>query len=241
MIGTKSRQTAYDYVSAIDNVKILSTKEKSKLGFKASLEVWEVDTEIQFESKLIQIVFHVEFTNHFPLEFPKIYLSPDTYERTKYIPHVDSRRLVCTYDTEIVTTNPLEPIGIVVESIKKSKSIILDGLSGRNHSDFNIEFKAYWEDKYGNEKYLPNSILSLINQIKPESSLKLICLKNDIRIYKYVLHDSEETASQFKRFLDEYKHGYNEVDVYYLDDFPINEPPFNLKNRDILDSKKKRR
>jgi hypothetical protein len=240
VIGTKSKQIAYDYVSSIENVKILSTKEKIKLGFKPTLDVWEVDTEISHDSKLIQIVFHIEFTNDFPLVFPKVYISPDTYERTKYIPHIDSRRLVCTYDTEIVTTNPLEPVGIIVESIKKAKNIILDGISGSNHSDFNIEFKAYWEDKYGNEKHLPSTILSLTDQIKPESSLKLICLKNYIRIYRHILHESDEKASQFKNFLDKHKYSYNEVDVYFLDNFPIDKPPFDIKNRDILDLLKDR-
>jgi hypothetical protein len=232
--GAKSRQIAYDYVSLIDNVKILSAREKDSLGFKTDLEIWEIDTEISFNSKLIQIELHVVFTSQFPLEFPKIYLSPETFERTKHIPHVDYKRLVCTFDTEVVTTNPNEPAGIVVECIKKSKIIILDGLSGNYHSDFNDEFKAYWEEKYGEEKYLPQNILSLINKIKPEACLKLICLKKDIRIYKYVLHDSDEISMRFKSFLKEYDFKYSEVDVYYLEDFSRTMPPFDLKNRDIL-------
>ena len=232
--GAKSRQIAYDYVSTIDNVKILDYKQKESVGFKTDLEIWEVATEISYENTIIPIVLHVAFTTQFPLEFPKIFLSPETFERTKFIPHVDNNRLVCTYDSEIASTNPQEPAGIVVECLRKSKSIILDGLSGNNRSDFTDEFKAYWEEKYGKEKYLPQNILSLINKIQPESCIRLICLKRDIRSYKYVLHLSDETAVRFKEFLNEYNIEYDEIDAFYLGEFPQTMPPFDLKNRDII-------
>lgn len=232
--GARSRQIAYDYVSTIDNVKILDYRQKESIGFKTELEIWEVTTEISYENSIIPIVLHVAFTTQFPLEFPQIFLSSETFERTKFIPHVDNNRLVCTYDSEIVSTNPNEPAGIVVECLRKSKSIILDGLSGNNRSDFTDEFKAYWEEKYGKEKYLPKNILSLINKIQPESCIQLICLKRDIRNYKYVLHLSDETAASFKDFLKEYNFEYDEIGVYYLGEFPQTTPPFDLKNRDII-------
>ena len=184
--GAKSRQIAYDYVSTIDNVKILDYRQKEFVGFKTELEIWEVSTEISFENSIIPIVLHVAFTTQFPLEFPKIFLSPETFEKTKYIPHVDNNRLICTYDSEIASTIPEEPAGIVVECLRNAKSIILDGLTGDNHSDFVDEFKAYWEEKYDKEKYLPLNILSLINKIPQESSIKLINLKRSIRNYKKI-------------------------------------------------------
>ena len=232
--GAKSRQIAYDYVSTVENVKILNFREKESIGFKSELEIWEVDTEVLYDNTIIPIVLHVAFTSQFPLGFPKIFLSPDTFERTKYIPHVDNNRLVCTYDSEITSTNPNEPAGIVIECLRKSKSIILDGLSKNNHSDFTDEFKAYWEEKYGKEKYLPQNLLSLINKIHPESSIKLICLKREIRNYKYVLHTSNETSVRFKEFLKEYNFEYDEKGVYYLGEFPQSTPPYDLKNRDII-------
>jgi hypothetical protein len=232
--SVKSRKIAYEYISSIENVKILSAKENGFWGFKSELEVWEIDTEILYDDKLLSIVLHVIFTNQFPLDLPKIHLSPDTFEKTKYIPHIDNNRLVCTFDTEVVSTNSDEPAGIVYACIRKSKNIILDGLSGSNQSDFNDEFKAYWEEKYEEEKYLPISILSLMDRIESEGSLKLICLKKSLRIYNYVLHNSDEISKRFKSFLKSYDIEYQEVDVYYLKDFPNILPPFELKNRDIL-------
>lgn len=232
--GAKSRQIAYDYVSTIDNVRILDYRQKESVGFKTELEIWEVSTEISYENSIFPIVLHVAFTTQFPLEFPKIFLSPKTFEKVKYIPHVDSNRLICTYDSEIASTNPDEPAGIVVECLRKAKSIILDGLSGNNHSDFTDEFKAYWEEKYGKEGYLPLNVLSLINKIPQESKILLICLKRSIRNYKYVLHLSDEIADRFKEFLKEFNFEYNEIDAFYLGEFPQSTPPFELRNRDVI-------
>ncbi len=237
--GVESKQIAYDYLSSIENVKILDNREKISIGFNTELDIWEIDTEISHANTIIPIVFHVVFTTQFPLDFPKVFLSPDTFARTKHIPHVDNKHLVCTYDSEVVSTNPKEPASIVVECLRKSKNIILDGLTGNNRSDFIDEFKAYWEEKYENEKYLPQNILSLINRINHETDIKLICLENSIRNYKYVLHDSTETSIRFKNFLEEYNFKYNEVVVYYLREFPRDTPPFNLNNRDVLKIVKK--
>lgn len=232
--GENSRRIAFEYVSTIDNVKILKSTEKENVGFKTELEIWEVDTEILFDNKIVPIAFHIIFTSQFPLEFPKIFLSQDSYERTKYIPHVDNNRLVCTYDSEISSTNPNDPAGIVVECLRKTKSIVLDGMSGQNHSDFNDEFKAYWEEKYNKEKDLPQNVLSLINEIKDEEKLRLLCLKKSIRNYHYVIHSSNETAERFKEFLGEYNFEYSEIGMFYLGGFSQNKPPFDLKNKDVL-------
>ena len=113
--GENSRRKAFEYVSTIDSVKILNSTEKGKIGFKTEFEIWEVDTEVLFEKKIVPVIFHIIFTSQFPLDFPKIYLSKDSYERTKFIPHVDNNRFVCTYDSEISSTNPKEPAGIVIE------------------------------------------------------------------------------------------------------------------------------
>lgn len=232
--GAKSRQIAYDYVSTIDNVKILDYRQKESVGFKTELEIWEVSTEISYENSNIPIVLHVAFTTQFPLDFPKIFLSPETFERTKYIPHVDNNRLVCTYDSEIASTNPEEPAGIVVECLRKAKNIVLDGLTRDNHSDFTDEFKAYWEEKYGKEKYLPLNVLSLINKIPPESNIRLIYLKRSIRNYKYVLHLSDEISVRFKEFLKDYNLKFDEIDAFYLGEFSQSTPPFELRNRDVI-------
>ncbi len=232
--GAKSRQIAYDYVSTIETVKILDQEQKKIVGFNSDIEIWEITTEISFENSIFPIVLHVAFTKQFPLDFPEIFLSPDTFEKTKYIPHVDNKRLVCTFDSEIASTNPYEPAGIIVECLRKAKNIILDGLTGDNHSDFTDEFKAYWEEKYGKEKYLPLNVLSLINNIPPESGIRLLCLKQSIRNYKYVLHLSDEISVRFKEFLKEYNFEFEEIDAFYLGEFSQTTPPFELKNRDVI-------
>jgi len=234
MIGEgKSKIIAFQELSKTENVRLLNDEEKKISDFDSIIDVWEVDTEIHHENKCIRLFFQISFEKQFPFDFPKIYLSPDSFEKIKYIPHVDNDRLVCTFDSEIASTNPNEPAGIVVECIKRAKSIIMDGLTGVNQCDFDDEFKAYWEGKYGKEKHLPKTVLSLINTLQNDSLVKLICLKNPIQYYKYVLHTSDILSIRFKEFLAEYKVEFHEADVFYLKNFTEKSPPFTFKNRDV--------
>ncbi len=70
-----SIRKAFEEFSKIENVRILDIKEKRALNFKLNIVVWEINTEIQHLNHCINLVFHIPFNNHFPLELPKIYLS----------------------------------------------------------------------------------------------------------------------------------------------------------------------
>lgn len=230
----ESKEIAFNHLSQIENVRVLTAVEKKISGYSPKVDVWEIDTEISINNKPLYLLLHISFEKQFPQDFPKIYLSIDTYEKTKYIPHVDNDRFVCTFDSEIASTNVNEPAGIVLECIKRAKKIIHDGLIGVNNNDFEDEFAAYWEGKYDNEKFLPENILSLINRLENDSEIKLICLKIPIQNYKYILHASDNLSIRFKEYLTQYKKEYYEVIAFYLKDYDKNEPPFSIKNKDVI-------
>jgi len=237
MIDAESSiRKAFDEFSKIENVRILEIKEKRDLEFQINSIIWEVKTEILFSNQCLNLIFHISFANHFPLEIPKIYLAPSTYDEVKYIPHVDTNRLICTFDSEIATTNPEDPLGIIKECLKRSKEIILAGLSGSNHAEFQEEFVAYWEGKYDKYESFPKEVLTIIETINEPEKLKLICLHTKLRIYNYVLHIDDDTAKEFKRFLSDYDIKFDEVDVFYLENQKFKfTPPFSLKNINTLD------
>lgn len=60
-----------------------------------------------------------------------------------FIPHVDVKGKLCLFDTEgILIDQNLS--GIILQSVKRAKEIIQEGLTGINKEDFINEFDSYW-------------------------------------------------------------------------------------------------
>ncbi|MFA6572189.1 MAG: E2/UBC family protein, partial [Bacteroidota bacterium] len=193
----------FDEFSKIERVRILSDSDKKKLNIPIAIVAWEIETEIDLGGTCCEFTFHISFKSSFPLDFPKIYLSPLSYEKAKYLPHIDSNRFVCTFDPEICSTNISEPLGIVIECLKRAKKIIQQGILNTNQNEYDEEFIAYWEDKYDSAEKKPIIILSLIDKNTDNSPLKLICLDKNPYLYEYILHLDDDTARPFKNFLTE--------------------------------------
>lgn len=226
----------FDEFSKIERVRILSDSDKKKLNIPIAIVAWEVETEIDLDGTCCVFTFHISFKNSFPLDFPKIYLSPQSYEIVKYKPHIDSNRFICTFDNESCSTEISEPLGIVIECLKRAKKIIKEGLLHLNQSEYDNEFIAYWEDKYESVENEPKEVLSLIDYIKDEDILKLICLEKKMFLHDYILHTNDEPAKVFKEFLTDNKVKFKEIDVFYLpnDRLKNQRPPFALRNKDIV-------
>ncbi len=184
----ESKLIAFEAIKKTERVRILTKNELSQNGFKPTETIWEIDTEILVGKIEIDIVLHFLVDSQFPLEIPKIYLSQECYDKLKYIPHIDSNKLICTFDSEFAVTNPNDPAGVAVECISRAKSIIVDGLSGINLKDFKNEFIAYWECRYSKSDQVHENIISLIDNILQDEEIKLICLNSNLYNFKYILH-----------------------------------------------------
>jgi len=234
MLEKDAKQIAFEKLSNIDNVRIVSFDECKRLGFDPVFDLWEIDTEALVNDHLFPITIYLYFSTCFPVEIPKVYLSTETYNKVRYIPHVDNKKLVCTFDNEVIRVNHDDPFGIINECINRAKKILCDGLHKVNFDDFISEFKAYWEETYEDE-LKPKQVLSLIDKLFVEDELKLICLDNSLKGYKYILHKEDKTSKIFKEFLTEYGIKFKEVNAFQLNGFPLFEPPFNFSNRKILE------
>ncbi len=230
----EAKKEAFIKLSEIENVRILGEAEKKKNNFSESSEIWEVDTEILANETFITIIFHISFDTEFPLDIPKVYLASKTFNEIKHIPHIDSNNLICTYDTEVIVTDTTNPFGIVSSCIKRAKEIIRDGINKTNVSDFEDEFIAYWEDKYGKEKTKPKDVLSIVSSSYDKLNLRIICLHRRISLYDYVLHSGDEYSERFIEYLDELKIEFNEVDVFHLNHSKFYAPPFSIRNIDVI-------
>lgn len=227
--------SAFELISTYHDISIIDEKKKKECGFSKASIVWEIISEIHFENNCRDVIFHMKFTDHFPYDLPKIYLSLSSFESIGFIPHIDSNRFVCTFDPEIAITNPHDPAGIILSSLKRAKSIIEEGLSGANKSDFEDEFIAYWEDEYNDKGKSITSILSLIDSINIDKEVKLISLEKPLNLYNNILHQDDKTAITFKQFLEDSNYKYFEEDVFFAGDINIkSHPPFSFTNRDII-------
>lgn len=234
MNGKEAISIAFDQLSSIENVRALDFDECKSLGFDSKYDVWEVNSEIFIAEKCFPVIFHIYFSTHFPLEIPEIYLSPEIFEEVKYIPHIDNERLICTFDREVIRTNPDDPFGIVNECLNRAKLILVEGINGNSEDDYLFEFIAYWEERYENESNV-KQLISLINELIDIDVPKLICLNESLSGYKYILHKSDNLSDQIKNFLNEHKFKFTEVSVFYLNIFPFHKPPFFYRNKNIFE------
>ena len=231
----ESKLIALEAVKKTERVKILTKSELIQNGFKPTETVWEVETEILVGEIEIDIVLHFVVDSQFPLEIPKIYLSRECYDNLKFIPHIDSNKLVCTFDSEFAVTNPNDPAGVAIECISRAKSIIVDGLSGINLNDFEDEFIAYWECKYSDSDHVNENVISLIDSILDDDEIKLINLNSEFYGFKYILHKNDTIAKKFISYLDEVGVKYIEENVYFIKDPELlKTPPFQFTNNDIV-------
>ncbi len=222
-------------LSQYEQVSVLTSREKKKYGYNETYTIWKINTEILVDNNLLEICLLVLFLKEFPLVFPKIFLCPDSYKFINNIPHIDSNKFVCTYDTVITKPNPTEPFGITYESIKKAKEIIEKGLKKENYSDFEEEFISYWEDKYDKEKQLPISILLLFDNEEEYDKIRLLQLDSKVSSYNYVLHNGNAHSKNFIKYLTDFGIRYREHKVFYLGDINFkNTPPFSIKNSDSI-------
>ena len=73
----------------IETCKNLDSEELKTLDydFYKGNVVWEIQTEITFNNKNIDVIFYLSFPNDFPFVTPKVFISKESYNDLKYIPH----------------------------------------------------------------------------------------------------------------------------------------------------------
>lgn len=231
-----AKEKALTFVSKTNTVAILDKNKKKELGFSQDDDVWEIKTEILIKDNSVkEITLNILLGTDFPLTLPTIFLSQKDYEWTKYIPHIDSNHEICTYDKNIVRTNPDDPVGIISSCIIKAKNIIEEGISKINQADFDNEFLAYWNCTYEKGDEIFNNILTLVDEIQDNDKLYIISLHTELNGYGHILHKNDELARRIKNFLKDYDQAYTETNAFFLGEIKINIPPFNLSNKDVYE------
>lgn len=167
------------------------------------------------------------FTHAFPYGFPKISILQEFYSKYGHLPHVDNDGVICTFDTNKVYPNFNKPKEVVLECIKKSERILLDGINGDNKEDFEEEFKAYWE--------LESEIIGEVIFEPDDKDKILYCYRSKNR-FVYLADDEKKLKNYLK-----YAHiaDVRKVKITKALYLPLKNnwcyPPFPQNNKDIME------
>lgn len=231
----QARQQALAQIQHTSCCRVLSPREIAVRQLKKFAEVWLLDTEVfQPDGQVLLLQLLVGLPADFPLVLPTIYLEQADYERLRYLPHIDTTGLVCTYDPETVSVNPTDPGGIVRACLAQARHLIEEGLVGNNVADFQQEFIAYWENRYSKNDEVGSGI-SLAATALPVGPCSLLHLTKAFGGYTLVMPAATEvTTSLFKEILKRHGNTVEERPAFHLGELGDIQPPFNLNNGTAL-------
>nr|WP_293296871.1 E2/UBC family protein [Allomuricauda sp.] len=227
-----------------DEISNVSDKENATfLGSERFCEIWKIETGLYDDESSVWLVeeltMFVALSSQFPLEPAKIFYSKNDFENIGHIPHTSFLgNDVCVFD-EFVLVDETNPTGIILEQLSKAKETLIQGIKGKNDSDFYEEFLAYWNTS-GNakDKLLKETIYCLVDK-KPKNydSLSLLTystkISNKEEILSGILFNKEEDLiAPYREYFGESP---NEYKVFYIDNINgIEHPPFSLNCGDTL-------
>lgn len=113
----------------------------------------------QDQDATFEIILAIPY--NFPDVFPTVFVPDPYFSRLYPIPHLDKRKVLCTFDAEVAHPNVSNPQGVLDEVIQKAFTLLKEGISGVNSLDYLDEFESYWIQEANSE------ILSL-HSISPE-------------------------------------------------------------------------
>ena len=218
-----------------EKTRRLNKTEKSELQFPKSLDVLEVKTEFYDENELIRdICFHIVFPADYPLYFPKIFVSPDDFDKIKFIPHLQVDRMLCIFQNYSYP-DINQPEKVVEEALTRAKSIIQKGLKKNNFNDFDDEFESYWSYKYALKDSVEGSTL-IINEKALKDTFEVLILNSHISGYSSIIHQNEPNALLFINYLKFIGVDFKSYEGLLIEEFKLFDiPPYHKTNREILE------
>lgn len=221
----------------IETCKNLDNEELKTLDydFYKDCIVWEIQTELTFNYKNINVVFYLSFPNDFPFVTPKIFISKESYNDLKYIPHINEDLSICIFDEGLNLILPESDfVGFIELMISKAKKIIRDAEDVTyKRKEFKREFKAYWELNYSKNDSVQNLGFHSINEGSKEQIKGIKFTNNYLSNYEYFISNNDTDLKKIKEYAKEHNCNFKEVGILFIENDFI-EPPFELTFADTL-------
>lgn len=221
-------------VAKTENAKIISGHTLSNKTLRKYEQLISIETEISLNEGVIDIQLYVVVGEPIDVFLPKVFLDSKTFDRIKYLPHINQDLSVCIFDeNENYRINSENLPEIVVDLIRRTKEILRKKDDSQYcQNEFRREFFAYWELNYSNSDQIQNIGLCLIDFNSLEN-LKAIRFEKKLAHYKYLIYNKEERFEQFKEYLDFRKLKYSDVKVFKVD-FENYTPPYNYSYQESI-------
>lgn len=231
-------EKVHELILKTEDAKIIDTKEIVGNNTVRNYDrVILVETEITLKKGLKLIRLFIAFKEPYSVYLPKIYIDEKSYEDIKYIPHINSDLSICTIEeNDGFYFNVEELPQIVIKLISKAKKILreIDDEDYIN-SEFEREFRAYWDIKYSSKDSSQEIGLCLID-FHDFKNLKGIKFLNKFGVYQYLIYNDLEDFKFFESYLKFRNIKFKEIEVYQVDYQNVT-PPFDtslFKSLDFL-------
>ncbi len=214
-------------ISVTEVCKILEVDEILKIDPIISYKnVIEIKTEISLKNGLKEVVLYIGIHNP-PFDLPKIFIKKESYEDIKYIPHINKDLHICIYDEGVNHVfNELYFPEIVEEMIHKAKKIIAQGDDLKLVlTEFEREFKAYWELSYDKNDIVNEAGLSIV--IDSSLPIKGYHFSSPLNEFRYLIYQESEIFERFKKYLDYRNIQYTDIEVFKIE-YLEEKPPLHL-------------
>lgn len=218
----------FNKIIRTENCRILNNEEIQKIdSVKSYKYVIEVNTEIYLQNGVKEVVLYVGIPDP-PISLPKMFIKNEIYEGIKFIPHINKDLNICIYDEGMNHIfNPSYYPEMVEEMIHRAKRIITqyDDDSVLKTSEFEREFKAYWEISYDKNDFVSESGLSIITD--PKLPYKGFSFYTPLNGFKYLIYQESDLFDKFKYYLEYRNIEYNKIEVFEIN-YDQEQPPFHL-------------
>lgn len=228
----------FNKISSTEVCKILSIEQIQRIdSVKSYKHVIEVDTVVSLSNGIKELTLYIAIPDP-PVTLPKVFISELSYEGIKFIPHINRDFNICVYDEGLNHVfNPSNFPEMVEEMIHKAKQIITKYHdSPEKLTEFEREFKAYWEISFNKNDIVRESGLSIItNTNLPYNGFSF---QTPFNGFQYLIYQESDLFEKFKYYLDYRKIKYNKIEVFEIT-YDQKQPPFNLSfSESILRIKK---
>lgn len=185
---------------------------------------FSIELNLDCDIKKVTIIIRLPF--NFPDILPKVFVEREAFEIIYPIPHLDSQRVLCTYDENEVFPNADNPEGVIKEVIERARTILERGIKKLNQDDYADEFSAYWDLDTKNDYY------SIVSPGEKPESICLYKFKEGSRVggvFAMSRLHAKIWLENFRKDCEEYK----SLRALYLPLKNFFKPPFPKKNKDI--------
>lgn len=221
----------------LETCKKLDTQVLKTLDYKFYEDsiVWEIQTELTFDNRNIDVVFYLNFPSDFPFTSPKIFINKESYHDLKYIPHVNEDLSICIFDEGLNLILPKNDfIGLIELIVSKAKKIIRDAENVEyRKNEFKREFKAYWELNYSKNDIVHNLGFHSIDEDKTEEVKGIKFTNKSLSNYEYFISNNDADFKKIREYAKEHNCNFKEVGILFVENEFI-EPPFELTFSDTL-------